>query len=181
MSDDLILHFDDKIVKLTISNDLDELDVDDLLKIDYNNIIGEIITFPVIVNKVGVLRAELENQVNESKFELEVIQAELAEKIRKEKSTETIDKSGVVKVKTPTIPEVENAVLLDPYYQEKKLIYFDKIKQFNYLDSLYWACKDKSKKLDYCSNGIKQEDFSKNIIEDTINNINIKVKNPVIR
>ena len=26
MSDDLILHFDDKIVKLTISNDLDELD-----------------------------------------------------------------------------------------------------------------------------------------------------------
>ena len=42
-------------------DDFDEnVDVDSLLKIDYGNLLGELVTFPVVVNRFGVLLADAE-------------------------------------------------------------------------------------------------------------------------
>ena len=180
-SNNIVLHLNEKIVTLKISDTDLDIDVDDILKIDYNNILGEILTFPVIVNKIGLLRAELENKVNQEKFNLEVYSARLAELFRKNNLSTDIDKSGKKKIKSPTIQEIENAVLLDEGYQLRKKKFFNLKKNYDYLDSLYWACKDKSKKLDYCTTSIKPEDFENELISGSINNVMIKVKDKLIK
>jgi hypothetical protein len=42
-------------------------DPDVVLKIDYSNIFGEIITIPVLVNRIGLLVAEMRHYVKDSK------------------------------------------------------------------------------------------------------------------
>ena len=40
----------------------EDIDIDQLLKIDYSNILGEMITFPTIVAKFGNMLAEAESE-----------------------------------------------------------------------------------------------------------------------
>ena len=45
-------------------DDFDEnVDVDSLLKIDYGNLLGELVTFPVVVNRFGTMLADAENSL----------------------------------------------------------------------------------------------------------------------
>ena len=45
----------------------DEVDIDSLLRIDYSNLIGEMLTFPTVVAKIGNMLAEAESVVKPSK------------------------------------------------------------------------------------------------------------------
>ena len=40
-----------------------KVDVDDILRIDYSNIMGEILTFPLMFNRIANLKAEQESIV----------------------------------------------------------------------------------------------------------------------
>jgi len=177
----IVVNFGEKIVTLTLTAFDTDVDVDDMLKIDYSNVIGEVLTFPVLVNRIGILRAELENKVNEEKFDLEVYGAQLSEMFRKNKSTTQTDSGGNKRVKTPTIQELENSVLLDSGYQLRKKRLFRIMKEYQFVDSLYWSAKDKSKKLDYCSASIKPEDFENEIVSGSINGVMIKVHEKLIK
>jgi hypothetical protein len=177
----IVMHFGEKIVTLTTTEFDTDIDIDDLLKIDYSNVLAEVLTFPVIVNRIGILRAEYENKVSAEKFDLEVYAARLSEMFRKNKSQTTTDSGGTKRVKTPTVQEIENLVLLDEGYQNNKKKYFRTLKDYQFLDSLYWAAKDKSKKLDYCSASIKPEDFESEIVSETINGVVIKVHQKLIK
>ena len=57
--------------KLIFDNFDEDVDIDSLLKIDYSNLIGELVTFPVILNRFGILLAEAESQVAETKLHLD--------------------------------------------------------------------------------------------------------------
>jgi len=61
-----LIQVKDKSYKLLFDNFDEDMEVDSLLKIDYSNLIGELITFPVIVNRFGNLLAEAESQVSEA-------------------------------------------------------------------------------------------------------------------
>ena len=75
-------------------DDFDEdMDIDSLLKIDYSNIIGELVTFPVIVNRFGNLLAEAESKVSESKLNLEVFEAKTKERLRNELAEDNENKN----------------------------------------------------------------------------------------
>ena len=52
-----------------------DIDIDDLIKIDYHNILGEILTFSVIMNRIGNFRAEMEELMEEAKVEVEIKKA----------------------------------------------------------------------------------------------------------
>ena len=74
----------------------DEVDIDSLLRIDYSNLIGEMLTFPTVVAKIGNMLAEAESVVNEKKLNLDVQEAKLKEEYRIKLSKENGGKNPTV-------------------------------------------------------------------------------------
>lgn len=144
----------------------EDVDVDDLLKIDYDNLIGELVTFPVIVNRIGVLLAEAESEVSERKLDLEVFEAKTKDRLRKEMTK--------MNSKAPTIEALSNAVLQDPNYQAKRQSLIETQKIRDYLNSVFWSAKDKSNKLDRLSLTIQGRDIPEQVIESRVNNVIVK-------
>ena len=52
-----------------------EVDMDQLTMIHYYNLVGEIITIPTLMNRVGVLKAEADNAVRETKLAHKILEA----------------------------------------------------------------------------------------------------------
>ena len=47
----------DKVYQLQFDDFDEEMDIDNLLRIDHSNLVGEMVTFPVFVNRFGNLLA----------------------------------------------------------------------------------------------------------------------------
>jgi hypothetical protein len=156
----------DNIYRLSYE-EFDNINIDDLLKIDYSNIIGELITFPIIVNRFGLLLADAESQVSELKLNIDVYEAKIKEKIRLKLTEQN-------KGKNPTVDALSSAVLQDRGFQalRKRLIEVQKIR--DYMNSVFWSAKDKSEKLNKLSLTIQNNDVPDDILEGKINNILIK-------
>lgn len=153
--------------KLLFDNFDDEMDIDSLLKIDYSNLIGEMITFPVIVNRFGNLLAEAESQVAEAKLNLEIFEAKTKEKLR----TELAEQNGG---KNPTVETLNNALISGKAYQaiRKNLIQVQKNR--DYINSIFWSAKDKSEKLNRLSLTVQSSSLADSIIEGRVNNVLVK-------
>ena len=74
----LLIEFGEKSYLLSMTPFSEEINIDEILKIDYANIFGEILTFPVLFNRIGLLKAEVDNIVAIEKFNLEVFHAQLS-------------------------------------------------------------------------------------------------------
>lgn len=160
-----------KMAVLVIQPFNTELEVDDILRIDYSNIMGEILTFPLMFNRVANFKAEMENAVSEAKLDVEVFEAQLFEEYKK---------SLVAKEEKPTEANIKAAIQRDPRYSIKKKWYFKIQRDLAYMDSLYWACQSKDTKLNRFSEKIRPEDFERELLEDTINGIQIKITKSLI-
>lgn len=170
----IILEFPTKMVVLILNPFDTDVDIERLLFIQAHNIVGEIITWPIVTNRVGNLKADMEQVVAETKMDFEIFIANQQEIKRKELRVTTTDAKGNAKVEKPTKDEVENAVLVSKEYRVK-MQYLHKVQRnFAYVESLYWAARDKSNKLDTYSAKLKPEEFEKEIIEGVINGIMIK-------
>ena len=156
--------------KLLIGEFDEEVEVEDLLKIDYSNIVGEVITFPIIVNRLGVMLADMEANVSEKKLNLEIKEAQLREKYELEMIEEG---------KKATVDKLNTAVSSDKTYQTFKKLYIEAIKQRDYVNSVFWSAKDKSNKLDRMSMSISG-DVEDYILESKVNNIEIKKSKKLI-
>lgn len=170
-----------KMVVLTLTPFDTDIDADELTNTQYHNIVGEILTFPVIMNRVGNLKADMENLLSETKLDFDIFEATWQEKKRKELTFNESDAKGNPKVNKPTKDEVENAVLMSPEYKVKKKNLFQVQKNLGYIESLYWAARDKSNKLDSLSAKLKPEDFEKEIIEGVINGVLILMRDKAIK
>lgn len=171
----------EKIVLLKIVQFGSEVDVEDLLKIDYGNVVGEILTFPVLLNRISLLNADMAELVRLEEFDLEIYRAQLEENYRKKNTAVSTGVRGGQKVEKPTGDEIKNNVLQDAGYvnRVKKVIRLKKEAQ--YIDSLFWSAKSKDKKLEWLSSKLKTEDLEREIIEGTINGIDIKIKKKLIK
>lgn len=161
-----------KIITLIIQPFDTDINIDDLLRIDYNNIMGEILTFPLIFNRIANLKADMEELVAKSKLDLDIFEAQLQEEHRKKllAASEKVTESAVA-----------NAVKMDSRYSIKKKAHFEVQKNYNYLDSLYWAAQSKDTKLNRLSEKMRPEDFEKELVEDTINGVMIKVSKKILQ
>lgn len=150
----------------------DEVEIDDLLQIDYSNLIGEMVTFPVIVNRIGIMLAEAESKVSECKLNLEVFEAKTKEKIR----TEVISEGG----KAPTVEALNNAVIQNGAYQAMRRSLITAQKMRDYLNSVFWSSKDKSDKISCL---MRNYEISENteLSEQRLNGILIKKKRDLIK
>lgn len=175
-----------KIISLKILKFEEDIDIDSILKIAYHNIIGEILTFPVLMNKIGNLQAEMDEILEETKLEFEIKKADLEAFYRKDlikKVKDGKDKDGNDKEKVvyPTIGEIDTAVIQDAVYQnlQKKIIRINKEKKI--IDSFFWSAKSKDDKLNKISDKLRPEEFENDIIEDTLNGIQIKINEKLIK
>jgi len=168
-----LIQVKDKTYKLLFDNFDEEMDVDSLLKIDFSNLIGELITFPVIVNRFGNLLAEAESQVSEAKLNLEIFESKTKEKLRVELA---VQNGG----KNPTVEALNSAVISNKAYQIMKRKFIEVQKMRDYINSIFWSAKDKSEKLNKLSLTIQRGDIPDSVIEGRVNNVLIKQTKKII-
>lgn len=162
---------DGKMAVLKISEFNTEMDIDDILRIDYSNMMGEILTFPLMFNRIANFKADMEHNVSVAKLDMDVFEAQLFEEHKKKM---------VANDEKPTEAAIKAAITRDSRYSLKKKHYFKIQKDLAYMDSLYWSAKSKDGKLDSFSHKIRPEDFERELLEDTINGIQIKITKKAI-
>lgn len=169
--DVLTIELKDRMITLRALSFDTDIDVDEILRIDHSNYLGEILTFPVLFNRIANLKAEQQNIVNKQKIDTEIFEAQLREEKRK-----LLSATGKV-----TVQEVEAAVQVDARYKIKKHAYFDSVKNLDYLDALYWSAQSKMNLLNKISDKIRPEEFEKELLTDVVNGVMIKASKKVIR
>ena len=174
--------FKRKMVYLYFDDFEDEVDLDQLTFVDYNNLHSEFITISSLYNRVGIWKAEAEKQYNKQQLNVKIISAEKANEYRRKLKREDSYANGKPKMVWPTKDEVDNAVILDEEVQlelEKEILYKQRA---SVLDSLFWSVKSKEKKIDRLVEHmkIKPEDFENEIVEGKWNGILIKTRKRAI-
>lgn len=168
LKDGKYIHLGNKMAKITPTQWDYQFEIDQILKIDHSNIFGEIITIPVFVNRMGLLCAEMRNYCKKLKLYLDMEEATKAKLFRNKKSSDT--------GKKPTVAEVEEAVMLDPHVKNIKYTLIRAEEHLEKIESMYNAAKDKSFKLNSLSKNLTPEMFENDLLEGTINGVNIQLK-----
>lgn len=156
------------------------INVDDLTSIDTSNIFGEAVTISAAVNRIGLLKAELGKRLAEDKLECKLYEGNFRNRLRREAANSggtfslRVDNDSV-KVKI-TEKALETCFETDPEWIKLKKAFITTERNFNALDSLYWACQDKSRKLNSLVNGTTPEEFVEGMIEGRVNGILISKK-----
>lgn len=151
----------DKILLLKPVGFSDEpLDVEEILQIDMNNILLDIITFPVLFNRFSVIKTEVDSLLRKEKLDCDIFEANLYKK-HKKKLLDLGEKA--------TEGSIDTEIKLDPQYKVKKTRGIDIQRQADILDGLYWSLKSKEKKLDVISVKIQPSEFEGDILKKSIN------------
>ena len=162
-----IINIGENEYSLTMGDFDDDIDIDSLLKIDYSNLVGELVTFPIIENRIGIMLADAESKVSEVKLNRDIMEAKLKEKYAMKLTEEN---SG----KKPTVDAINAAVMQDKGYQVLLKAKIEAEKTRDYANSLLWSAKSKSNKLEKLSLTIQNQDIPEEILEGKINGIVIK-------
>lgn len=172
--DQLIFEYGGKMVVLEaqpFSEDM-LMDLDTLLAIDYNNILGEILTFPVIFNRIALIKAAI-NKLYENKVDrVKAVKADLFLSFKKKYE------KGQLKATDSLLNAEVNASseLAEARAERREAKY-----SLDYIDSVYWSAKVKSDLLSKISDKVRPDEFEKELIEDTLNGVMIKIREKVIR
>jgi hypothetical protein len=165
------VHLDKKTILLKFLEFDAEVDMDDLTKIHYDNIYGELVTISSLLNKVGQLKADITNRYAEEKIEFDVWEAGLR------KLTKTNKISNGEKF---NIQDIDDIVTCDPGYKVRKKNLVSIQKQVDSIDALYWAVKSKDDKLTNLRSSITPKDFETEVVEGVINAMMISKRDNVV-
>lgn len=164
----LVFNIGDKMIKFTIQDFEQNVDIDRLLKIDYANLTAELITFPVVLNKIGILNADMEAELRLAKMNFKIREAKLRNQVRQN----LVDEGSKA-----TVNEVEEGLIKNKIYQKYQREYYEVEKQKDYIMSIYVAAKDKSEKLNKLSLTLRVGDIDESLIQKQLNNVYYKIKN----
>jgi hypothetical protein len=161
-----------KVITLHYEDFDTDINVDDFTKIHYENIVGEIATMPVLMNRIGLLKAQVDNRLSEEKLENQIHEAGLRKLFKSEMLT---------KGQKYNLQDVDDAVETDAAWinRKRKIIRFEN--DCKVIESIYWALKSKDDKLNNIKNNLTPKEFENEIIEGTINGIMIKKNKPLSR
>jgi len=154
------------------------INVDDLTIIDTSNIFGEHVTISAAVNRIGLIKSEVESLLAIAKMEYKLYEGNFKNNLRKE----AFNNSGKYKVRVDNedifVKLSETALSTsfetDPTWIKLKKKFIETEKNFNQLDVLYWSTQDKSRKLSGLVNGTTPEEYVKGMVEGKVNGILIK-------
>lgn len=178
--DTISIDLPSKTIVLKLTSFDTDIDADELTKIHYHNIAGEIMTSSVAMNRIGNLQAEMDALLSETKLDFDIFYANKEAEFRKSLVKHVVT-SRSEKYEEPTNSEIDAAITRLPEFKEKKMHIIDLQKNKSYIDSLYWTLRDKCDKINRITDKIRPEEFEKEILEDTINGVIIKVREKLIK
>lgn len=162
-----------------VHDDLDAtINVDSLTKIDTSNIFGEHVTISAAVNRIGLLKAEVQKVMDTAKLDIKIFEGEFKGERRKE----AMNNAGKFKIRVGnedvevklSEKALETSFETDPRWIELKRTYINAERDWNALDALYWACQDKSRKLNGLVQGTTPEEYVAQLVEGKVNGITVK-------
>jgi hypothetical protein len=160
----------------------EEFDIESVLRIDVERLAIEILTFPVVLNRIGLLLAEADNAIKEADLDLEIWMAKEREKIR----VELIDnKVAGDKLTQDDMKYRQEAKLKgSPVYLVKNRIAFAAKKRRDFVNSIFWSAKDKSDKLNHLASSLKgwktlDQLLDEGLLNGSLNGVRIKVGKPL--
>lgn len=130
-------------------SELSEIDLQEILKVHYDNIEQEIADFPYILNQLNLLVIEAGDILRDEEFQLEVCKSNL-EEYKGRISFEVIKELKEEGIKSPTVSDISNRIISLPDYikisesiqiQRQKNIKLLRDKEM--ITSLYWSAKCK--------------------------------------
>jgi len=149
---------------VTISwQQLDNIDAEDMLYIRATEIIGELVTFPIYLNRVRLAKVEIVHIHSVKKKDLGILTAQIAVKLRGEYD-EVDDNKGGTKLVKKTEKQIEQLTILDDEHQIETTKLLDIERSVGVVDAFLWSAISKDKKLDTISAKIKSEEFEADII-----------------
>lgn len=165
--------FANSVVNLQFGGFEQNIDLDDYVSIDYGNIYAELITISPLMNRIGIWRAQAEGEYDEYKLECKIYEAGLGERLIKSLATTTVSSGNL---RYPSNERVERCILLDEGVLLRRKKLYRLKKEFQYMDSFYWALKEKAGKLNRISESMNLSpiDFESHIVEGSINGYLIK-------
>ena len=157
----------EKIVVLK-SEDWDDevVDMDEISKIDYSNLFGELVTVSALLNKVGILRADAEHNVNDFKLQLSIFESQTRKGIIRE--------ALAAGMKKPSESSIDDDVNTNAKVIAMRKRFNEIQRDYNYIDALYWAVQSKDKKLSVLLKGVTPEEFADGIVEGVVNTFMVK-------
>ena len=170
----LVIEYAGKTFSLHLQDFDTDVDVEEILKIDYGNIMGEILTFPVLFNRIGNLKAEYDNIVKMEELDFEIWMAQKEAEQRKKLTFSEDRGKGVTKQIAPSIPEVQSAIKALPDYKLKYSKLLTVRKNMQNIDAIYWSAKAKGGMLENLSGKLRPEEFEGELLQDTVNGILVK-------
>lgn len=174
----VVVTLGDKTVVLNFKPFDDEVDCDDLTRIDYSNLFGEAVTVSSLLNKIGLLKAEAEASLSSVKLDRDIYYATLSRQYRRESNITggkfTLVDNGQPMLIKLTEDSLNQAILLDIAYQNKCKAVINAQRDLSFLDSLYWAIQSKDRKLSTFMKPLTPAEFYDQLIEGTVNGMLIK-------
>lgn len=159
------IHTSKNIITLNYDSWDTDINIDDLCRIQYDNIFGEMITAPALLNKVGLLKVEVEEEVKLEKLDLKTFEAS-----KRSTHAKLLTQYG----SKATDAAVTAAVDEDPEVIAKRKKLIQKEKEAGYIEAMYWAVRDKCEKLNHILKPVTPEEFQDSILEGTINTLIIR-------
>ena len=168
----ITIHTPEGFIKLIKNDDWSsEINLDEITKIRYDNLFGEASTIDALLNRVGNMKADMEEQVALEKLDLEVFEA-------KKRSYHSKRLANDTDIKRITEQILEDALLGDEEVIAKRKNMIQVKKNMEYINSLYWSVKGKSEKLSSLLKPLLPNEWWDEIIEGKINGFIIeKYKN----
>jgi len=156
----------EKIITLTYQDWDTDIDIDEITRIDYSNLYGEIVTISSLYNRVGILKADVDNQYEEYKLDCKMFESQMRKRIISDRIS--------LGDKKPSDPTIESEIdgLPDVIKKRKRLAQLKR--DCDYMTALYWAVQSKDKKLSVLMKGVTPEEFAEGIVEGVVNSFYIK-------
>lgn len=163
------IHLDKKIAQIIPTSWDYGFNPDSIFEIDPFNIVGELITIPVLVSRLGVLVAEMASFVKKERVRLKFKEAEISKLFR--------NKESAGGMKKPTVAEMEEHLTLDPVLNNLRLKLIRHEEDLQKLEVLHEAAQKKSFNIGILGRNLVPKEFEKELVEGTINGVLIKMRN----
>ena len=139
----------------------ENINIESLVSIDTNNLFGEAMSITQLKNQIGLLKSQLENDINNLKLDIKIFESTFVMNIRKTASKNSNkyqfeEDSEVYEIKV-TEKYLDTCFYTNQDWKDLNRDLIEKQKSLSDLDVLYWSANNKSNKLDNMLQGTNQE------------------------
>ena len=156
----------DKIIVLKQEEFDTDINMDDITQIQYSNLYGEIVTVSALMNRIGILKAMVENEYEEYKLDVAIFESE--------KRRAFISSKIASGEKKPTEQQSDDYLNTHSEVTMKRKRLLTIKRNSDYINALYWSIQSKDRKLSVLMKGVTPEEFADAIIEGSVNTFMIK-------